>query len=390
MSSGRVFLYVQHLLGIGHLKRAMLLARALGDEGLEVDLVSGGMPVTQLQCASARVFQLPPLRSFDSGFTVLVGADGQPVDDGWKRRRRDSLLQHFLDCRPDAVVLEMFPFGRRQMRFELLPLLEAAHIARPRPCVISSVRDILQTKRDPTRIAETVTLIERWFDHVLVHGDPEFVRFEESFERAGEIATKLHYTGFIADAPQVYTTQTDAGRGEVVVSAGGGAVGKHLLACALRARPHTRFRNACWRLLAGPHLGTQDFAALRAQAPLGVIVERTRPDFPTLLSNCLVSVSQGGYNTVMDILRARARAVIVPFCDKRETEQPLRAARLQQRGVVQQVVLESDLAPRRLAQAVDAAFDAAPASADGLDLGGAANSARLIARWLRASRGAAA
>jgi predicted glycosyltransferase len=40
-------------------------------------------------------------------------------------------------------VIELFPFGRRQMRFELLPLLEAARARSPRPWIISSVRDVL-------------------------------------------------------------------------------------------------------------------------------------------------------------------------------------------------------------------------------------------------------
>ena len=31
----------------------------------------------------------------------------------------------------------------------------------------------------------------------------------------------------------------------------------------------------------------------------GVIVERARTDFPSLLMNCALSISQGGYNTVM-------------------------------------------------------------------------------------------
>ena len=41
----KVFFYVQHLLGIGHLKRAHTLARALRAAGFEVTLASGGLPV---------------------------------------------------------------------------------------------------------------------------------------------------------------------------------------------------------------------------------------------------------------------------------------------------------------------------------------------------------
>ena len=56
----RVFFHVQHLLGIGHLKRAATLANALRRAGFEVTLASGGaplagIPVLQLPAASSPV-----------------------------------------------------------------------------------------------------------------------------------------------------------------------------------------------------------------------------------------------------------------------------------------------------------------------------------------------
>ena len=42
MSAPRVLFYVQHLLGIGHLKRATTLARAMTEQALNVTVVSGG------------------------------------------------------------------------------------------------------------------------------------------------------------------------------------------------------------------------------------------------------------------------------------------------------------------------------------------------------------
>ena len=45
MAALRVLVYVQHLLGIGHLKRAATLARALAAQGMQVTLTSGGPAV---------------------------------------------------------------------------------------------------------------------------------------------------------------------------------------------------------------------------------------------------------------------------------------------------------------------------------------------------------
>ena len=63
--SARVFFHVQHLLGIGHLRRAATLARALAAGGFDVLLVSGGAPLPGLALGAARFHQLPPLRAAD-------------------------------------------------------------------------------------------------------------------------------------------------------------------------------------------------------------------------------------------------------------------------------------------------------------------------------------
>ncbi len=377
MSTQRVFLYVQHLLGIGHVQRACLLAKALTDMGLEVHVANGGMPVPNLDWGKAQVHQLAPIRSRDQDFSALVDAHDRVIDEAWKNHRRDQLLAHFQHCQPHALIVETFPFGRRQMRFELLPLLQLAHATQPKPCVISSIRDILQEK--PRRIQETLGLIQQYFDRILVHGDPRFVTLSESFSPAKDISAKLHYTGFISKPIAAYKAQK--GAGEVILSTGGGAVGQRLLLTAMATRSLSKLADHPWRLLMGTNPNQIQWSTLQQQAPAGMIIEPARPDFPSLLASCTVSISQAGYNTVMDILRAKARAVLVPFRGSKETEQTLRAARLKAQGRVQ-VVEENELTPRNLAKAVDAALMTPPLQPIDLDLEGGANSAQLIAEWL--------
>ena len=57
-----VMIYVQHLLGIGHLMRARLIAEALADTGFDVHLVTGGMPIGGRMPRGVRIVQLPPIR----------------------------------------------------------------------------------------------------------------------------------------------------------------------------------------------------------------------------------------------------------------------------------------------------------------------------------------
>jgi predicted glycosyltransferase len=382
MSPGRVCFYVQHLLGIGHLRRALRIASELSARGLRVTLISGGLPIPGPAPADVAWVQLPALRAADAGFSGLVDSAGSQVDDAWLGVRRDQLLAHFQQLQPHLLVTETFPFGRRQMRFELLPLLRAAHAQTVSPTVVCSVRDVLQSGRKPGRVEEAADWAVRHYDHILVHGDPGLIRFEESFPAVERLRERLHYTGYICAPPPA---RGQVGIGEVIVSAGGGAVGGRLLEIALAARPLSRARDLPWRLLVGDNRQPGQSRYLRARAARGVTVEPARPDFPALLANARLSISQGGYNTVMDILQTRARAVVVPFAGHGETEQTFRAGRLAERGLIT-VLEEPRLTPESLAAAVDRAMSRPRPDAGGIDLDGARASAALIEHWVRAAR----
>lgn len=334
MTRRRVALHVQHLLGIGHLRRAAALARALDAAGADVLVLSGGHPVPGIDFGGARLHQLPPAASADVSFSQLLDEDGRPIDDAWKARRREGLVATVQSFRPDILVIEMYPFGRRPFRFELLPLLDWAAAQSPKPLVASSVRDILVDKNKPDRAAEIADLVRRYFDLVLVHGDERLVPFGRTFPEANTIDGRLRYTGYVVDVPTLPARDRKAG--EVLVSAGGGAVGAPLLQAALAARPHSALSDRPWRLIAGQNLPEVEFTTLTAAArgANGVILERHRPDFTQLLAACHVSLSQAGYNTVMEILALQTPALVVPFAEGSESEQALRACILAERGAL--------------------------------------------------------
>ena len=382
MSAGRVLIYVQHLLGIGHLMRAAALARAFAAQGFTTDLVSGGVPVSSVAPIGVNLFQLPPVQTENGNFSRLADETGRSIDERFRASRRDRLLNLFRERRPDVLILETFPFGRRQMRFELLPLVDAALAEKPKPILVASIRDIVQAPK-PGRAEETVALVERAFDVVLVHGDPALVPFGASFPLVPRIKGKVRYTGYIANPLAPLGETRNAGQDEVIVSAGGGAVGETLFATALAARPRTTFRNATWRLLVGGNLGKRPLSLLHERASAGVIIEPARPDFQQLLTNCRISISQAGYNTVMDVVNAGARAVVVPFVGAGETEQTMRAESLAARGLVQ-VVEEKMLTPARLGSAVDAAAGMPAPDFAWIDRSGAETSVRVLREILDA------
>jgi predicted glycosyltransferase len=376
----RVLFYVQHLLGIGHQRRGATITRAMQDAGLEVTYVSGGHEIPNLDLGGARLAQLPATRAVDIYFKKLVDEHDRPIDDAWRERRRAALLQVYDETRPHVVVLELFPFGRRQMRFELLPLLERARGGPGRAVTVSSVRDILVEPPKPERLQEMLERVETLFDHVMVHGDPDLIPFGQTFPHAAEIGDKLHYTGYVVDTTGRRGGPGDDGWEEVLVSAGGGAVGARLLRTAIEARPLTSLRSRTWRVLVGVKVEEPEFQELRALAGDGVIVERARGDFPSLLMNCSLSISQGGYNTIMESMRAECPTVVVPYAGGLETEQTLRAELLERRGVLTPLA-EADLSPSALARAVERALAQPRVHTGGLRTDGARVSAELVAGW---------
>ena len=134
-------------------------------------------------------------------------------------------------CKPDIVVIEAYPFGRRQMRFELLPLLDAIAAMTPKPALVTSVRDILQERVKAGRNEETVEIVNRHFDLVMVHGDPAFASLGDTFPLARQITAEIAYTGLVA-APRPAPSPE---RYDVLISVGGGAAGRLLVDAAVSA-----------------------------------------------------------------------------------------------------------------------------------------------------------
>ena len=178
--SGRpvILFYVQHLRGIGHVFRATRIARQLAAAGARVHLAWGGSRIPSMDLQGLEVTWLEPVKVADDSYSLLVDMQGGAVDEATRERRKTALLALFADARPDIVVTEAYPFGRRQMRFELEPLMQAARAAPWRPLTVSSIRDIMQENRAEKRVRESLDAVRDWFDLVLVHGDPNLLPIE--------------------------------------------------------------------------------------------------------------------------------------------------------------------------------------------------------------------
>jgi predicted glycosyltransferase len=374
----RILIAVTHLLGAGHLTRAAALARAFARAGHGTTLVSGGMPARLVASDGVDFVQLPPIRTVGTDFKGLLDETGAPVNAARLGARRDQLLAALESVRPDVVITELFPFGRRVLADEFLALVDKARAMQPRPLVACSIRDILVAPTKPARVEETHDRLVRLYDLVLVHGDPELAPLEASWPTDERIRPLLRYSGYVDEG--VAPPPPLRNRNGILVSGGSSAASLPLYHAALDASRTMTQRP--WRILVGGGVPDEGLQSLRAVAPPHVMVERARPDFRSLLCRAAVSVSQAGYNTAVDLLRTGTPAVLVPFEAGHETEQRLRAECLQARGLAT-VVPEAELSPARLAKAIEAALNRQAPSrpeqvARSVDLDGAERSVRLI------------
>jgi len=374
MTSPRVLFYVQHLLGIGHIARASLVASALAEDGFEVTMVTGGLPVPGFPGPGINHIRLMPEVTSREGFSGLQDIDGATLGPDGERQRMEQLLAVLGDTKPDIVITEAFPFGRRQMRFELLPFLDAIKAMHPKPLLFASIRDILQVNKKPGRDEETVALIKQHFHRVLVHGDENLTRIEDTFPLAGEIADKVLYTGLVAPAAPVPSPE----KYRVVVSAGGGAVGQKLLNAAVAARDLIASPGR-WCVITGPNLDAASFDSFASKGDGEMEVFRFRSDFRQLLGSAELSISQAGYNTVCDVLRAGCGSLLVPFAAGGETEQTARAVKLRELGLAE-FIEEAAITPDLVASGIGKALAQRGKAHLDLNMDGARETARLLRR----------
>ncbi|GGC54993.1 glycosyltransferase [Chelatococcus reniformis] len=375
----RILIAVTHLLGVGHLTRAAAIGRGLAGRGHAVTLVSGGRPAPLVRTDGLRLVQLEPVQVRGTAFATLLDAAGTPLTAAAAARRRAVLRATYDAVQPDVVITELYPLGRRVLADEFTVLLEAARASAVRPLVLASVRDILAAPSKAARLVQAHDILRSFYDGVLVHADPAVVPLTASWPVAADLAERLRYTGYVDDPPPGMAAEP-VPSGEIVVSGGGSAAGQTLFATALAAAARDPARR--WRLLVGQGVGADLFAAWQAQAA-NVAVERARPDFRALLARCAVSVSQFGYNTALDLIATRARAVVVPFADGGETEQSERAALFAARGLV--TALDgASLDPGTLLAGVDAALRRPAPDASGIAIDGATRTAEIVEKWVAA------
>jgi predicted glycosyltransferase len=379
MTRPPLIVYCQHSLGLGHLVRSWMVADALSSEFRVTVWCGGPLPAGLVPPGTFDVVALPPMSVNEAG--RLASLDPRHTVEAALDVRRDMMLRGLAVERPAAVVVELFPFGRRKFERELLPLLEAAQAQTPKPLVVCSLRDILVERgdRQSEHDERARVIVDRYFDAVLVHADPAFARLDESFRPIQPMRTPVHYTGFIAGGTTRRVGQVPDG---ILISGGGGRFAGPLYLTAIDA--HRRLAHATeLTIVAGPLCDEPTWQRLvtASRTDPSIRIRHSVTDLSAEMAASRLSISQCGYNTALDIVRAGVRALVVPFAEPGETEQTERARRLEALGALRVLPADS-LNAITLAGAIEDTLAFEPARV-ALDLDGADQTARLVRALVR-------
>ena len=314
------------------LRRSLAVARQLSDTFDVTLLSSASATQDEATTSDLRCIQLPDLGIEPDN--ELEDFDDAVIQNHRIVARRDIILKSYLALRPRVIVVEEFPFSGRTLAAEILPIIERAksgmHGESFVVCTTDSIHvtDLPNAGRQNDRVA---TLLNKYFDLILVQSDSVFARLEEFFQPEKTLATPLFHTGFVSPLARAPNREEYPDGDTVLVSAGDGRRGYRLFRAAIEAQRtlwHTL--NVHMTIAAGdamPETTWRQLNSLASDVP-GIRMIRPDGDLRELIRRARWSVNQCDYDTALDIVETGTPSLFVPGRGSGQLEQLVRAKRL--------------------------------------------------------------
>lgn len=334
----RVVLYSHDTMGLGHIRRNLLLAQGLSESNLEIDalLITGARDSGRFSLPeNVDVVVLPALhKAVDGSYRARnLGLD---LDD-LLAMRSQIIISTIKSFQPDLVIVDNVARGANG---ELDQSLHYIHEHGGIRCVLG-LRDI-QDEADNVisewkkqRYLET---IRNFYHAIWVYGDPRVYDPGKEYKLPVDIARKLQFTGYLDRRMALPENSRADNKTEKLNKpyglclVGGGQDGTEL-AMAFAAATHPVGMDAV--IITGPHMYPDSLAKLYALAlerPHLKVLEFV-PEPTKILRQAEFVVSMGGYNSVCEVMSFEKPALIVPRVAPRR-EQIIRAERLQELGII--------------------------------------------------------
>lgn len=353
----RIALYSHDTVGLGHIRRNQLIARALAAPPLNASVLL----ITGVREGGAFAVPdgidsliLPAYRKCADGTYSARSLD--MTADQLTRLRADLIDTALLRFAPELFVADNVPRGARD---ELVPALRRMRTEGRTRCILG-LRDILD---DPAavdrewRARDNFAAIRSFFDGVWVYGDSAVYDTAAEYGFPADVRAITRQVGYLnpcdgarpsAQPPRA----APADRRLILCSAGGGEDGFRLARrfCEVRFAADTR-----GIVVTGPLMARdkrRELVDLAASSPALDVIEAIYDPLP-LIRQADGVVAMAGYNTVNEILALGKRALLVPRTVPRR-EQWLRAQRMAELGLVS-TLADEDATPARIGQWIDSA-----------------------------------
>lgn len=375
----RLMFYCQHILGMGHLVRSMEIVRGLTQD-FQVCFINGGEIIQGFEIpADVEIVNLPAIKT-DSEFRTLQVVDSDLDLAAVEAIRRDRLLQVYQQFQPDVLMIELFPFGRRKFSFELIPLLDAIQADGRKTKVVCSLRDIVVTKQNREKHEQKVcTLMNQYFDLLLIHGDPKFQQIEETFSRIQDLQCPVYYTGYVVQPQPAESAILPIHEPIILATIGGGRFGHELLDAVVATAPvlETLVPHQI-QVFTGPFYPEEKLQILQDKAKdcCNLRVDRYTPNLLQYMQRADLSISMSGYNTTLNVLTTGVKAMLMAFTGNDDQEQRMRSEKLAAMDLVTTIQPE-DLAADRFVTLIQSCLQK-PQQTVQFDFDGVAKTASLV------------
>lgn len=293
-SKPKILMYSHDSYGLGHLRRTLALAEAFvkADPGTSVLILTGS--------TVSGIFRMSPgidLVKLPSAVKVASGvyeSSRMSVDfENLKDLRSALILSAVKSFAPDAFIVDKAPLG---MKREVYPALEFLRQKRRSTLTVLGLRDVMD---DPARIrrnwheGQITPAIENFYDTILVYGPREIYDPLPEYGLSDATLRRCHYVGYVGRPPTLDETSDLVFQpGYVLVTAGGGGDGFHLLKNYLKSlrRPVPAFESL---VVTGPMMDDESKRKVeRLARGLRVRVLEFRADMERLIRRAGAVVSQ--------------------------------------------------------------------------------------------------
>lgn len=342
MSLPKIIIHCQYVYGLGHFVRSLHLAQGLS-KYFDVYFLNGGEPVKNFDIDTAIQFiQLPAIYKKEDS-TELSSVSEHLTLSKCFELRDEIIFETIQKVKPDVVITEHFPFGFL-FKKEATKLIDYAKKSNTKTKIVCSVRDVIESSKGGTNDPDTVNILNKLYDLLIIHGDEKLISMSSSFPLFTKIKTPIVYSGYVIDE----NLSSSAKRSKnILVSVAGGRVGSELLNAVIKA--FELIREKCQHNLVVFN------GAFNTEFEDKLLDDRikystfNRYEFLKHLAQSDISISLGGYNSMSESLYAGNKVVIYnrEFLGSNE-EQDIRISTFKNLGLIDIITLK-DLDVEKLA-----------------------------------------